>query len=106
MLPTGRGARDLIACFHAVEEILARHEPGPSGMGSSLNRRAAMAQLLGGDIRPVGGKAGSGELESSWAAAEGRAGAVPYFSPDGWEGWSLRGRPAIRGQMPVLGSWR
>ena len=27
---------------------------------------------------------------------------VHYFSPDGWEGWSLRGRPAIRDQMPVL----
>ena len=27
---------------------------------------------------------------------------VHCFSPDGWEGWSLRGRPAIRDQMPVL----
>jgi hypothetical protein len=30
VLPTGRGARDLVASFHAVEEILARHEPGPA----------------------------------------------------------------------------
>jgi len=27
---------------------------------------------------------------------------VHYFSPDGWEGCSLRGRPAIRDKMPVL----
>jgi len=27
---------------------------------------------------------------------------VHYFSADGWEGWSLRVRPAIRDQMPVL----
>lgn len=30
VLPTGRGARDLVASFHAVDEILARHEPGPT----------------------------------------------------------------------------
>jgi hypothetical protein len=30
VLPTGRGARDLVASFHAVEEILARHEAGPA----------------------------------------------------------------------------
>ena len=27
---------------------------------------------------------------------------VHYFSPDGWGGCSLRGRPAIRDKMPVL----
>ena len=29
VLPAGRGARDLLASFHAVDEILTRHDPGP-----------------------------------------------------------------------------
>ncbi len=29
VLPTGRGARDLIAAFRSVDQLLARHEPGP-----------------------------------------------------------------------------
>ena len=30
VLPTGRGARDLVAAFHAVDDILTRHDPGPA----------------------------------------------------------------------------
>jgi len=30
VLPTGRGARDLVAAFRAADELLARHEPGPA----------------------------------------------------------------------------
>src|SRR5664279_335481 len=30
VLPTGRGARDLVAGFRAVDDILARHEPDPA----------------------------------------------------------------------------
>jgi hypothetical protein len=29
VLPTGNGARDLIAAFHSVDQLLARHDPGP-----------------------------------------------------------------------------
>jgi hypothetical protein len=29
VLPAGRGARDLVAAFQAVDEILTRHDPGP-----------------------------------------------------------------------------
>lgn len=29
VLPAGNGARDLIAAFHSVDQLLARHDPGP-----------------------------------------------------------------------------